>query len=499
MMKSMPIPTTSLRCLTSSEAKEVRDFLRESGYTIQALKTRFGQSEIPHVDLLSLYRAGITLAPGRLNTLLRWFWIGSAVEAAAAREFIPEPILQLFLDSGMLAAEDGRIAPPFRISPFNQLLILSDHAFLGDGALHRDAVLWPNQTTRLCYNLAMRTPVSRTLDLGTGNGVLALAAASFSTTVVATDLNPRARLFCEFNAALNGITNVEFREGSVFEPVEGERFDLILANPPFFVTPTVRRVFSDNSMELDGFCRMLVRQAPQYLTENGCCQMLAEWVQMKGQSWRSRVTEWVTGIGCDAWVTAGSMKPSVDYAMMRALDDRERMPVAAQLAEIQSWEKYFEERQVQAICGGTIVLRRREGRNWTRLEEILTMPERPFGEFMRRIIASRDFLDRYSNDQLLDTRPRLSPSVRLDKQFAISPAGWQLASVDLQQTEGLPYSFTLQPAIVDSVALCNGERTVGEIADLTAASLSVDPVMIRLETCAFIRTLADRGMIAFAV
>ena len=105
----------------------------------------------------------------------------------------------------------------------------------------------------------MQAPVGRTLDLGTGNGILALAAAAHSGSVVATDLNARAREFCVFNAALNGVTNVEFREGSAFEPVRGERFDLILANPPFFVTPTVRRVYSDNSMELDGFCRMLVR------------------------------------------------------------------------------------------------------------------------------------------------------------------------------------------------------------------------------------------------
>ncbi len=105
----------------------------------------------------------------------------------------------------------------------------------------------------------MQASVGRTLDLGTGSGILAIAAAAHSGSVMATDLNPRAREFCMFNTALNGVTNVEFREGNAFEPVRGERFDLILANPPFFVTPSVRRAYSDNSMELDGFCRMLIR------------------------------------------------------------------------------------------------------------------------------------------------------------------------------------------------------------------------------------------------
>src|SRR5262249_13192801 len=151
----------------------------------------------------------------------------------------------------------------------------------------------------MCFNLSMRGPADRMLDLGTGNGVLAIGSASHCRQVIATDLNARARMYCEFNASLNGITNVEFREGNSFEPLRGERFDLVLANPPFFVTPSVRRVYSDNSMELDGFCRSLIMQSPEYLNEGGYCQMLLEWVQIKGQRWQDRLAEWVSNNGCD--------------------------------------------------------------------------------------------------------------------------------------------------------------------------------------------------------
>ena len=144
-----------------------------------------------------------------------------------------------------------------------------------------------------------------------------------SGNVVATDLNARAREFCLFNAALNGVSNVEFREGNAFEPVRGERFDLILANPPFFVTPSVRRVYSDNSMELDGFCRMLIRQAPEHLNENGYCQMLIEWVQVKGQPWRERLNGWLRGLGCDVWVLVHYMRSAADYAMIRVQEGRD--------------------------------------------------------------------------------------------------------------------------------------------------------------------------------
>ena len=65
------------------------------------------------------------------------------------------------------------------------------------------------------------------LDIGTGSGLLAVHAAAHADRVVAVDINPRALRFAEFNAALNAVDNVEWREGSLFEPVAGEPCNLI--------------------------------------------------------------------------------------------------------------------------------------------------------------------------------------------------------------------------------------------------------------------------------
>ncbi len=490
--------TMVLQCLPPEESREFRDFLQESGYTTQLLKARFGQTEIPQLYLLKLYLMGIPLEPDRLNSLLRWFWIGSPVDAATAHEYIPQRMLDLFLKCGALTAEQDGYSSPYRISPFSEFLILSDHALAKEGNTHRDTILWPNPSTLLCYHLSVQAPVGSTLDLGTGSGVLALQAAKHSGNVVATDLNARARAFCVFNAALNGVDNLEFREGNAYEPVRGERFDLILANPPFFVTPTVRRVYSDNSMELDGFCRTLVRQAPGHLNENGYCQMLVEWVQLKGQPWRERMEEWFEGLGCDAWVMVDYMRSSLDYSLIRVQEDRDEMAGAgAQADRTNTWLKYFEDHQVEAIYGGMIMLRRRTGKNWVRMEELQVIPSRPFGDFMRRVFESRDYLETHSDEELLAARPLLPASAHLKKQFDISPGGWKLTGVDLQLGEGLPYSLALQPQVADFVALCDGKRTLGEIADMTAAALSADPAMVRRESCAILRRVADRGMVLF--
>ena len=81
------------------------------------------------------------------------------------------------------------------------------------------------------------------LDLGTGCGVVALmlahALARFDVQrIVATDISERALSFARANARLNGLHGaIEFRQGDLFAPVAGERFDLIASNPPFVITP----------------------------------------------------------------------------------------------------------------------------------------------------------------------------------------------------------------------------------------------------------------------
>ncbi len=75
----------------------------------------------------------------------------------------------------------------------------------------------------------------RVLDLGTGWGAVGVAAAKSAPDghVVLTEVNRRAARLAEENVRRNGVTNAEVRVGRLFEPVRGERFDLIATNPPY--------------------------------------------------------------------------------------------------------------------------------------------------------------------------------------------------------------------------------------------------------------------------
>ena len=100
------------------------------------------------------------------------------------------------------------------------------------------AVLVPRPETELLVEraLALRAaPGGRVADLGTGCGAIALSLAKERPgwQVTATDLSPAALELARANAASLSLSRIEFREGSWYEPLAGERYDLLLSNPPY--------------------------------------------------------------------------------------------------------------------------------------------------------------------------------------------------------------------------------------------------------------------------
>lgn len=131
---------------------------------------------------------------------------------------------------------------------------------------------------------AGRGSLGRVWDMGTGTGAVALSLAveGVCTRVVATDVSPEALSVAADNARRHDVNGlVEFREGSLFEPLEkGEEFDVIVSNPPYIaegekqsLQPEVRDWEPPQALFAgeDGLhvIRQLVAGAPEHLPAGG--------------------------------------------------------------------------------------------------------------------------------------------------------------------------------------------------------------------------------------
>jgi methylase of polypeptide subunit release factors len=483
-----------LNLISPSNAKRLRDFFLETGYAEENLRLKLGLKDLPSSRLRNFARLNDrTSEPSPINTLLRWFWIGAPQGASAAKKHLPPWFIPLVLECGLLRQEGEDLFSEAMLFPADGFIFAADHTCKIDSA-DPELVLWPNPTSRLLSRFTVRRPSRTTLDLGTGNGVQALTAAAHSEKVVATDLSRRAAAFAAFNARLNGIENVECLVGDGFEPVAGRKFDLIVSNPPFFITPSAQYLFCDNPLDLDQLCRRLAREAPSHLNEDGYFQMLCEWAEVRGQPWQERLTEWLDNTGCDAWVMKGYAEDPAEYAEERI---RSTTAAPAQDAELfASYMTYYRERQVEAIHGGVIAMHRRSGHNWILIEEVDHAPKAQFGESVLQTFTARDFLQSHTSDeQLLGLRPKLSMDARLEQIFQPTEDGWKRESLTLRLVKGFQYFLGLQSIVAEFLSGCDGTRTLAQLIGDFATKVNAPCEQVQKECLDVVRKLIERGFL----
>lgn len=156
--------------------------------------------------------------------------------------------------------------------------ILGHKEFYGLQLSVNPAVLIPRPETELLVDLALQRGFSSLVDLGTGSGAIALAIKQQrpQARVVAVEASMAALVVAQRNAVKHGL-EVEFRHGRWLEPLAGERFDLILANPPYVAEADPhlgdlgfepRGALVSGPDGLDAI-REIVRDAPGYLSPGG--------------------------------------------------------------------------------------------------------------------------------------------------------------------------------------------------------------------------------------
>jgi hypothetical protein len=347
-----------------------------------------------------------------------------------------------------------------------------------------DFVLGVSSASTSLAQMTIRDQVGTALDLGTGCGVQSLHLAAHAQHVVATDVNPRALRLARFNAQLNEV-DIDVRDGSYFEPVVDEAFDLIVTNPPFVISPATgeRLVYRDSGLPGDRVVEHIVSASPAHLNPGGIAQVLANWMILKDRPWAERVGEWVSG--CDAFVVQREVVDLPTYVELW-LKDAGLHGAPDYHDRYDTWLSWFDDQGVEAVGFGWINLRRNDTEPTLRFDDWPYEVEQPIGAELAAQLRRLRPVD--LTGQRLTTRSDVL-------QETIGPVGAEDPSqIVIRQQRGMRRARQVSTAEAALVGACDGDLSidqiqsaledlgVGRVADEVVDALVADGFLVNEET-----------------
>ncbi|MYT31866.1 methyltransferase [Streptomyces sp. MspMP-M5] len=491
---------------SSARTGRLREALLAAAFTADGLLDLLGApayAALARSETVPALRA--TRGGGPLETLVRLFLLQCAVPEAQAAAVLP---VADCLADGWLVRDGAELRATVDVRPYGgpegqDWWIVSDLgcAVGGAGGIRGAAaadraelVLGVGGASTTLAGITARRPVAKALDLGTGSGIQALHAAQHATRVTATDLNPRALRIAALTLALSGAAPADLREGSLFEPVGEETYDLIVSNPPFVISPGARLTYRDGGMGGDDLCRTLVQQAAAHLNDGGYCQLLANWQHVAGEEWQDRVRSWVPR-GCDAWIVQREVQDVAQYAELWLRDGGDhRAGPEEYAARYDAWLEEFEARKTKAVGFGWITLRKSGAADpAVTIEEWPHPVEQPLGQAVLSHFDRQDYLRATDDAALLAGRFRLVDEV-VQEQVGL-PGAEDPEHVVLRQNRGMRRATKVDTVGAGFAGVCDGTLTAGRILDAIAQLVGEDPVLLRDRTPASIRALVEQGFL----
>jgi methylase of polypeptide subunit release factors len=474
--------------------KRVRDTLSAAEYS------EAGIARAVCMDKFSTPRTGDPILMRRtqggsaLDTLIRLFLLDVPVEIDAARRAVQRMTLESWIDAGLIRLRNGSAVASVKLTPYKGLIIA--HDFRKSSAENApDFVMGIGGATLTLASITVRRPAKAALDLGTGSGILAFLASRHCDRVYAVDRNERAVAIADFNKRLNAITNVECRAGNLFEPVQGLDFDLVFADPPYIVSPQSDYLYLHGGTRGDEFCRSIVRDVPAYLTEGGYYQMLFNWPHISGRQPAEDLAGWFQGTGCDAWLLRISTEDPPEYAntwIQHMYPDDEETGKRL----FNQWMDFYEREKIEAISSGLVTMRRKSSsQNWFSMEDAPEKVKDECGNEIAERFERHDYLAVRSDQDLLESRLRCSPDLRLHHECEPGAGDWRLTVSELRLKRGLTFHATTDPFIAGLVVRCDGQARLGELLAELAEALGAEAEKMMPHILTAVRQLVDRGFL----
>jgi SAM-dependent methyltransferase len=470
----------------------LRGQLRKGGFHQEALQAlgmpeRWLRASIRRAALLGHAPEG-----SPIHSLIRLFTLGDAIDGEEALHALGDAIHGL-LEIGFLDAGGGKASSRYQLIPVRDGWMACDFQ-RRQGEDAADYVMGVGPSSILLDSLAPRMS-GRALELASGIGWLSENLVKAGMQVVATDLNPRALDLGRFSALLNGVEGIDFRQGDGLSSVTGEKFDLIVSNPPYVQSPGGNMAFRE-SVAGDPICARLLREIPDHLAPGGIAIVLLNWTHAADEDWTDGPLSWVPGEGTRRWLFQSDSSSPADYAWTWINGDLRFADEQAAIDEIRRWLRFYQESGIKRISGGFMLIEKCEpGGEWTRCES--RAPDNidiAAGADLMRVVRNHTWLA--TNPDLLESSFRVPEGVRAEARMSLAPGGWSRETIRLISPARLSYDGQIDENILRLLAIVGeGDTPAAMVREIQAKPEFAAMADIPERITGLVRELVHHGML----
>ncbi|HWB83591.1 MAG TPA: methyltransferase [Bryobacteraceae bacterium] len=496
-----PLHLVMPRLGTDAEFAALRELLLSCGFTTGGI---CGRLRIPSIAGYKDLRQGREVAVNLeepVDALIRLLLDGEFLELSDAVRLLPAGALET-LEALNLAQHD-RDWPSLwyatvTLYPVGNLWMVSDRASTPDKQDYRPPadVVYPAvvENTREFLATLPETPCDALLDIGTGTGIAALAAAGFARHVWGLDIAARSVRFAQFNQRLNEISNATMLEGDLYEPVEGLTFDRIVAHLPYVPARKTKLIYRDGGEDGEQILRRVVEGLPRFLRPSGRFYTFILGVDCEGETFEERIRRWLGPQHDEFDLVLVSYALRTPAEFISHVLNKGTSPIE----DVRFWGELWQQRKVQFVFYGPVMIRRHEGGR----PGITARAQKGTG-FRREHV---DWLLDWETEardpdilgRLLASKPFLSPDCRMAISHRVQGSRFVPEVFVFESSQPFQSECRVQGWLARTVAACDGARTWGEHYESARQEGSLPPQVTEADFAAILGAMVSNGVLRIA-
>jgi SAM-dependent methyltransferase len=489
-----------LQMVTSEQFATLREHFLRSGFSEAALRQRLDVPSGKELDLAGLSgRPPVKPKVGdSLDALIYLFVLGESLPVAEAVPLFPPAVWDALSQTRLVLpdpADASRCLASVALYPIRDLFIASDRWSNPD---HSPREMFPDvvypaltKAAKQFIDFTSFDPCDDFLELCAGTAPAALLAARSAQNVWATDIAERSIDFAKFNAALNGIHNVNFALGDLFQPVEGRTFDRIAAHPPYVPVLKPAEIFYGGGEVGEEITKRIINELPARLKPGGRLYCRTMGTERPGHPFEERIRKWLGENHADfdvALFSRAILEPR-QFALEETVNKNGGREEFAQ------WEKMFAKNDVHELVIGIVIVQRHTDQrpSFTIRRTIGSATPAAALEWAMRWEA--EMQREGAAQRLLQAKPMAIPGIQVIvrhilRDGEISPENFTL-SIEL------PFATDCkaQPWMALLLPHCDGKTTVADLFEIAKQNRWIVPETPAAEFSRLLATLVSGGFL----